>query len=1120
MFIKIAFLLSFLHLYKKPKQKIIYFCKTKKEIYSLVIALIFVVFGCVFPNFSYAQAPTVPPNYVSGGITITTNILVNGKNDNYVKVLKGQPILFSVVLKFGDFVDDQGVHRTQLNLNSDTFDLKTTTGGRRPIKEAGVGLDIVGTGNTCQKKTVYSTILVGSTAGVDSCNFPPGTNKISGSIVNSNTPYEISLSIPSNDATKLTSWGLDRNCERGGATPCLGIYPYLNLDLVGGSVNVAVAGAGKDIYIQTFNTQAELDAAQRPNIPGYGSNTGSVASDSRGNAILDLINRIIGAILGLLQELIYAIFFWLVAPLIQALLSIHPYTDTFVAVIYPGWEVVRNLCNIFFILALIIIAMATLFRVDSYQFRALLVQLILAALLVNFSLVIGQAVLGLADTVQAQFLPANVTVVRSLAADLMVNSYRQDVYKSSFASQGTFSATVKPIFLLAMSLGSFFVFCAIAAFLFIRIIALWLLLLISPIAYAVGVLPSTSHYRSEWWQNFLKYAFFTPIMAFFLNMAAVISNASQKIPVLQAINDTTTANSYGDSSLAVFVFKVGSNLLLLVFLIAALKVADQAGIYGASGITSLAQKGIFAPLQGAGFLGKKLGGYVGRKYTDFTTGKYIAGEKDKKTLGRSLAFAVLNPVAVAKGWVKRGEKLKESSKAKAEATGMMVVEQRLTHGHKIIPRVQQHAKAEADEYVKDFSILSRERQVQLMQDIIQMGNSKEAKDMKRGLETAMMSRGFIDDAIQDGTTTKSKVVIDPTTGEKQFVFEKNPKTGKYDYSQILQKMLKNQKFKIAEPNFETQEENEDWYIDETDGKYKMRYDFKQQAALQEALFGLHDQEAMRMMAEEGEKYGKETLHPEYMAVNHFDYDTDQYGWSIDMEKQGKMAGEAFMASEANKATSRNTVSAVYMARRGRGGKNRPIFGKVVQKPEVENITFSQGRNPNNLAFGQGEVSDGVNFDSTDGSMVIGPQTYLTLKEEVRQGLQESIIANYLRSSGAAITGGSLLPPAIRGATADLKYIQQQQKLALTNPAITDATIKTELLVRKHLNPKLLDQLIANNGIKITVLSPKDMPNYMNDEATPALRAALKARNLTQVNDVIGQVGAKGANVAVTNNLEL
>src|SRR6185369_10487991 len=83
-------------------------------------------------------------------------------------------------------------------------------------------------------------------------------------------------------------------------------------------------------------------------------------------------------------------------------------------------------------------------------------------------------------------------------------------------SGSSFSTIVQSLVWLSMSLGTFATFLAIAVFLLIRIVFLWVLLLVSPIAYAAGILPSTAHYRDEWWDTFLKYAFFTPIMAFFL----------------------------------------------------------------------------------------------------------------------------------------------------------------------------------------------------------------------------------------------------------------------------------------------------------------------------------------------------------------------------------------------------------------------------------------------------------------------------------------------------------------------------------------------------------------------------------------------------------------------------
>jgi len=400
--------------------------------------------------------------------------------------------------------------------------------------------------------------------------------------------------------------------------------------------------------------------------------TGNEQKEGEGKSsptsLVGFLGQVVNFAVGLLQEFVYVVFFYLVAPIIQAMLSIHPYTDTFVAVIYPGWEIVRNICNILFILALIIIGLATLFRVESYQYKHLLVQLIIAALTINFSLVIGQIILGFADTIQAQFLPANVEVIRSLAGELMVKNWRSSFLDAtSFGSySSSFSSIVTPLFYLALSWGAFIVFCAIAAFLMIRIIALWILLLISPVAFACGVLPSMASYRAKWWQEFLKYAFFTPIMAFFLNLTAVISNTTRDNPILKSISDGNLDRDLGGSGFGYFVIKVTSNLLLLIFLIAALKVAEQASVYGAGGITALAQKGFGAPFAGAGWLAKAGGSKLKQKYDEKTLGLASGGAFKRA------AYAALHLPSTFKAAQQDSEKEREKLGHLREAAALKV----------------------------------------------------------------------------------------------------------------------------------------------------------------------------------------------------------------------------------------------------------------------------------------------------------------------------------------------------------------------------------------------------------------------------------------------------------------
>lgn len=611
-------------------------------------------------GFLYPQE-TRAVNFDATGIELHTEIEINGQRDNLIRLVKGQSqkVNFTVIVTPTKLTSKDFGNPEYLAFNTDTMDFNTATHGRRPIQGAGVGVEIAGEGNTCGIKGISSALPLTDNSNYLTCNYPGGKQLVSSNTLNLNQEYRFNFSLSGSSVSALK---LDRPCVRGGQTTgCFTVVPFLNIEVaLGPDSNIAFNAAAKDIYVQLFNSQSELDAAvqsgQRPSdVPNYGGATGTASTSRSGSALLGFINQILGMLIGLIQEFIFLIFYWLIAPLIQAVLSIRTYTDGFAGVIYPGWVVVRNVSNIFFIVALIAIGMATLFRLESYQYRHLLVQLIIAALLVNFSLVIAQAILGVADTVQNQFLPNNVEVIRALAKDMMLN-YRSAVYDGffNFAQKGYFATTIQPLFYLSLALGSFLVFLAIAAFLVIRIVMLWILLMVSPMAYAAGVLPAMAKYRSEWWSTFLKYAFFTPIMAFFLNMAAVISTAQQKNPVLQRVlSDPTVLGT--DSSFAGFVFKVSSNIILLVFLVIALKVAEQAGVYGASAITGLAKKGMFAPFSLAG---KGAGGVtsaLGRWYAKQTALNVRNAEEQgkKKTAAMWRAAMLLNPKVAKKAWEDR-----------------------------------------------------------------------------------------------------------------------------------------------------------------------------------------------------------------------------------------------------------------------------------------------------------------------------------------------------------------------------------------------------------------------------------------------------------------------------------
>src|SRR3989344_1686572 len=58
-------------------------------------------------------------------------------------------------------------------------------------------------------------------------------------------------------------------------------------------------------------------------------------------------------------------------------------------IVQSGWLITRDLANLGFVLAIIVIAFATILRLESYEMKKTIGRLIIAALLVNFSLVIA-----------------------------------------------------------------------------------------------------------------------------------------------------------------------------------------------------------------------------------------------------------------------------------------------------------------------------------------------------------------------------------------------------------------------------------------------------------------------------------------------------------------------------------------------------------------------------------------------------------------------------------------------------------------------------------------------------------------------------------------------------------
>ncbi|MBU2025947.1 MAG: hypothetical protein ABIC19_03915 [Patescibacteria group bacterium] len=150
---------------------------------------------------------------------------------------------------------------------------------------------------------------------------------------------------------------------------------------------------------------------------------------------------------------------------------------------------------------------------------------------------------------------------------------------------------------------------SVVIYLIIRVIALWILLVLSPFAYIGLVLPDTAKISSAWWSSFLKYALAGPIIFFFLWFSAQMTTK-----VLNKIENKTINPPSGDGAeKIIFTGESQQKLnnyaiwLYLFFCLAlmwgAMITASNAGIYGAKAISGMAKVAV----TGAGIMGWKYG---------------------------------------------------------------------------------------------------------------------------------------------------------------------------------------------------------------------------------------------------------------------------------------------------------------------------------------------------------------------------------------------------------------------------------------------------------------------------------------------------------------------------------
>jgi hypothetical protein len=222
-----------------------------------------------------------------------------------------------------------------------------------------------------------------------------------------------------------------------------------------------------------------------------------------------------------------------------------------------GWVMLRDIANMFFVVALLVIAFATILGRESYEWKKAMVKLVLVAILVNFSLLICGIVLDAAHVFTVTFINAIAPVAAgNLITMFNLGDMERIIADSSAGGSpdvelALFGGAAVALFFSAMAALTIGAYCIILLY---RMVAIWSLLIFSPLAFVMSVLPATESYFEEWKSEFTKNILSAPIAVFFLWLAFATMGANSAVSHIdqyssRPLEDSGSSNTAADTSI-------------------------------------------------------------------------------------------------------------------------------------------------------------------------------------------------------------------------------------------------------------------------------------------------------------------------------------------------------------------------------------------------------------------------------------------------------------------------------------------------------------------------------------------------------------------------------------------
>jgi len=350
---------------------------------------------------------------------------------------------------------------------------------------------------------------------------------------------------------------------------------------------------------------------------------------------------------GWIATIVSSVFFWIASLFIRLAIFILSFIieiagyNGFIdarAVNY-GWVMVRDLANMFFVVILLLIAFGTILGIEQYEWKKMLVKLVFAAILVNFSRIICALIIDVAQVIMITF----VNAIAATAGGNFINAFGLEkvlqISRLEGAELTDGEVMIASVAAVGFSVSAMAVMAVFLVILLGRMITLWVAIIFSPLAFVFNVIPQTQKYASQWWSEFNNNVIVGPVVVFFLWLSFVTvgggdihtevsqsSSSPSKLPTSEGETFEGGDNVGGESaglSRAMHWNQMANFAIALGILLVGAKVAGQLGATGSSALQKAANLGVKAAALAGGVVAARWAYKKGVLPAAKATGKFV-----------------------------------------------------------------------------------------------------------------------------------------------------------------------------------------------------------------------------------------------------------------------------------------------------------------------------------------------------------------------------------------------------------------------------------------------------------------------------------------------------------------